>query len=138
MLKSCSSCGHIHDSKHICDQKQKLINERQKKFKEKNLEIYRFRNSKAWQDKREEIKERDLYICQICIRNLYGTTNQFTYDNTSVHHAIPLHKDFDKRLDNENLITTCEVHHEKMECGEIPTLEVLRIIKEQGNANVKR
>jgi 5-methylcytosine-specific restriction endonuclease McrA len=130
MLKSCSSCGRIHDSKHICAQKQRAINDRQRKYKT-GREIDKFRNTSAWKHKREEIKERDHYLCQICIRKLYDTLNQYTYDNLSVHHAIPLEQDFDRRLDNENLITTCDFHHEKMESGEIPTAIVLDIIKEQ-------
>lgn len=130
MLKSCQYCNRIHDSKHICEPKRKAINLRQSRFKS-DREIDKFRNTKAWKCKREEIKERDKQLCMICIRKLYGTLNQYTYNNLSVHHAISLEKDFDKRLDNDNLITTCDYHHEKMERGEIPVDVVLDIIKEQ-------
>lgn len=135
-LKSCKYCGRIHDSKFICNNKQKAINDRQKKYKTSNLEIYRLRNSKAWQDKREEIKERDNYLCQICIRKLYGTVNQYTYDGISVHHAESLESNWDKRLDNDNLITTCDPHHEMMESGEIPLDVVKDIIREQESKNI--
>ena len=132
MLKSCSYCHRIHDSKHICQQKQQAINARQRRYKS-NRNIDQFRNSTAWRKKREEIKDRDLHLCQICIRNLYGTVNQYTYDNLSVHHAESLEDAWDKRLDNDNLITGCDRHHEMMESGEIPKDVVLSIIKEQEN-----
>lgn len=132
MLKSCTYCRRIHDSKYICPQKQSAIQERQKRFKG-NSQADKFRNSKAWRSKRVEIKERDQCLCQICIRKIYDTLNQYTYNNLSVHHAVPLNEDYEKRLDNDILITTCEFHHEKMESGEIPRDVVLRIIKEQEN-----
>jgi 5-methylcytosine-specific restriction protein A len=129
MLKSCQYCNRIHDSKYICPQKQQKISERQKQYKGTDKD--KFRWTGAWNKKRTEIKERDNYLCQICIRKLYDTLNQYTYDNLSVHHAIPLEEDFNKRLDNDNLITTCDHHHEKMESGEIPRNIVLKIIEEQ-------
>lgn len=130
MLKSCSSCGHIHDSKYICPQKQKAINDRQRRYKA-DRDIDKFRNTKAWRDKRVRIKARDNYLCQICIRKLYGTINQYTYTNLSVHHAESLEDAWEKRLDDDNLLTTCDMHHEKMESGEIPKDVVLKIIAEQ-------
>lgn len=91
----------------------------------------KFRNTKQWRVKREQIRKRDLQMCQICIRNLYNTINQYTFENLSVHHAISLEKDYSKRLDDENLITTCDYHHEEMEKGNIPLNVVLEIIGEQ-------
>lgn len=131
MLKSCSYCSRIHDSKHICQQKAIAISNRQKKFKSTNKD--KFRWTKVWQHKREEIRDRDKNLCQICIRKLYNTLNQYTYDSLSVHHAVSLENDFDKRLDNDNLITSCDMHHEMMESGEIPLSIVLDIIAEQEN-----
>ena len=122
----------IHNSKHICKQRQVAINDRQRRYKT-GREIDKFRSSSEWQSKREEIKERDQYLCQVCIRNLYGTVNQYTYNNLSVHHAEPLESAWEKRLDNDNLITGCDMHNEMMESGEIPRDEVLNIIKEQEN-----
>lgn len=135
MLRSCSLCGKIHDSKYMCKQKELSIKERQKKFKYTTND--KFRSTQAWQHKREEIKDRDLQLCQICIRNLYMNDNlkQYTYDNLSVHHAVPLEEDYSRRLDNDILITTCDHHHEMMESGEIPRDIVLDIIEEQENAS---
>lgn len=136
MLKSCKYCGRIHDSKYICAQRQKIINDRQRRYKA-DREIDKFRNSKAWRDKREEIRDRDKQLCQICIRKLYDTANQYTYNNLSVHHAESLENEWDKRLDNDNLITTCDYHHEMMENRKIPLEKVKDIINEQERNNIR-
>lgn len=129
MLKSCTYCHSIHSNKHICHEKKQAIAERQKRYK--GTDIDKFRWSKQWRIKREYIRKRDKQLCQICFRNLYNTVYQYTFDGLSVHHAIPLSEDFTKRLDNNNLITVCQYHHEMCESGEIPREEVLRIIQEQ-------
>lgn len=123
MLKSCKYCSRIHDSKVDCGRKPV----REKKITNKD----RFRWTKVWQNKRVEIKERDNYLCQVCIRKLYDTNNQYNYDMLEVHHAISLEDNFDKRLDNDNLITLCERHHEMAESNQIPIHEVRYIIDQQ-------
>lgn len=123
MKKSCKYCGRIHDSKYDCGMKPV----RKKQGNDKD----RFRWTQAWQRKREEIKQRDNYLCQICIRKLYDTYNQYTYDYLEVHHAIPLKEDFDRKLDNDILLTMCGRHHEMAERGEIPREVILDIIQEQ-------
>lgn len=123
MLKSCSYCGKIHDSKYVCSKKpnnQKQITEADK-----------FRRTSKWQKKREEIKKRDLYLCQICIRELYNTEIKYNTKDLSVHHNIPINEDYNKRLDNDNLLTLCSYHHEMCEKGKIPRKEVQIIINEQ-------
>lgn len=123
MLRSCQYCGKIHDSKFICSQKPQ-----RKKY---NTEANKFRNTNKWHIKREEIKKRDLYLCQICIRELYNTINKYNTEDLQVHHNIPLKEDYNKRLDNNNLITLCKYHHEMCECGKIPREEIQGIINEQ-------
>ncbi|WP_312371838.1 HNH endonuclease [Lachnoclostridium sp.] len=123
MLKSCKYCMRIHDSKYDCGKKP----QRKKQGNDKD----KFRWTSTWQKKRDEIKERDLYLCQACIRNLKGTLNRYTYFNLSVHHAISLEDDFEKRLDNDNLITLCELHHEMAERGDISLDIILNIIREK-------
>jgi len=123
MLKSCKYCGKIHDSKFDCGKKP----QRKKQGNNKD----KFRWTQAWQHKREEIKQRDSYLCQMCIRKLYDTKKQYNYDDLEVHHAVPLEEDFDRRLDNDILLTICGTHHEKAESGEIPREVILNIIAEQ-------
>lgn len=123
MKISCAYCGRIHDRSYDCGRRPKQI----KRKYEKDA----FRSTYAWQRKAEEIKERDHYLCQICIGNLYDTTNRINSTDLSVHHAIPLKESYAKRLDNDNLITVCGKHHEMAEKGIIPRSEILKIIARQ-------
>ncbi|MDO5346545.1 MAG: HNH endonuclease [Lachnospiraceae bacterium] len=90
-----------------------------------------FRRTQAWTDKAIEIKQRDNYLCQICIRRLYNTLQQYNYDRLSVHHAIPINTDWERKLDNDNLITICQMHHEMAERGDIPYEVIKNIIDQQ-------
>ena len=124
MLRSCRWCNRIHDSRFDCGRKPKY-----KRTRYNDTDA--FRSSAAWQHKREQIRERDKNLCQICIRNLYGTIQQYTYDGLSVHHAEKVEDAWDKRLDDENLLLLCDIHHEMAEDGRIPVDEIKRIIAEQ-------
>ncbi len=123
MLKSCQYCQKIHDSKYDCRKKPPKINNRSAND--------RFRYTSAWQQKRRDIRERDRYLCQVCIRKLYGTTRQFNSESLSVHHANKLNDAYDRRLDDSNLLTLCEQHHRMADDGTIPKEQILAIIAEQ-------
>lgn len=123
MLKSCKYCNRIHDSKFDCGKKPKLIYRRTNEDK--------FRQTSQWNIKRTEIKERDKYLCQICIRNLYDTRLTYNYNDLEVHHAEKLNDAYEKRLDNENLLTMCKYHHKLADRGEIPFEVIKKIILEQ-------
>lgn len=120
MLKSCKYCGRIHDSKLRCGSSRIKMIPRTDKDK--------FRSTYEWQKKRNETQERDRYLCQACIRNLPGTKRRYEYENTSVHHIIPLEEDYEKRLDDDNLITLCQYHHEQAEKGIISREELQQMI----------
>lgn len=60
--------------------------------------------------KRNQIKKRDKYLCKLCLKD-----NVYTYDNLQVHYIIPIAKDYNKRLDSDNLITLCRMHYEQAE-----------------------
>lgn len=122
MKKSCPYCGRIHEKNYDCGRKPRHM----KKYNSKD----KFRSTAAWQDKRTEIKERDYYLCQACIRNLHGTVRRLNHERLEVHHIIPLEEDEGKKLDNQNLITLCERHHEMAEQGKIPRGELLAITAE--------
>ncbi len=123
MLKSCQYCQKIHDSKYNCRMKPQRSSRR--------TEQDRFRFTSAWQQKRDEIKERDRYLCQICLRNLYRTIKRFNSDNLSVHHINKLNEAYDQRLNDNNLITLCEYHHKLADEGLIPKEQMQLIVKEQ-------
>lgn len=123
MLRSCQYCHKIHDGKFDCGMKPQKSNRRS--------EQDRFRYTSAWQQKRDEIKERDRYLCQICLRNLYDTVRQFNSEQLSVHHANKLNENYEQRLDNDNLLTLCERHHKMADDGTIPKELILSVIQEQ-------
>lgn len=123
MLKSCQYCGRIHNSGYICPYKPIR--------KSKITEADKFRWTSLWQKKREEIKQRDLYLCQICIRELYDTVVKYNTEELEVHHNIPINEDYNKRLNNYNLLTVCDMHHKMCDNGKIPREEVQQIIDEQ-------
>lgn len=118
MLKACSRCGRIHKRGEKCSVKYMSAVHR------RNEQIVKFRNAQAWKRMREHIKERDKYICMYCFRGS-SAGRRFNTMELSVHHITSLDEDFEKRLDEDNLITLCRQHHELAECGEI-TKEELR------------
>ena len=121
--KSCKYCGKVHDENHICSKKP---------IKKKKIDdATQFRNSPKWQRKRKQIQERDNYLCQICIREIYGTKRKYNHENLQVHHAIPINTNEDLKLDESNLITLCSMHHSMCDKGKIPYQEVKNIIIEQ-------
>ncbi len=131
MLKSCSCCGRVHDSKYVCKQKEQKIRERQSMRSAKNKKVYDFHRSHKWKEKSAATRERDNYCCQVCVRGLHNPDRQYETDNISVHHIVPIAEDWDNRLDDSNLISLCSKHHEMAERGEINRKELLRIVEEQ-------
>ena len=125
MLKTCKYCGIVPEN-HVCPHKKPRTTYL------RNGEAGDFRKTYKWTKKSEEIRERDKYLCQVCIRNLYNTTNIINYRKLEVHHIVPINEDYDKRLDDENLITLCSKHHKMADAGEIPREELLGMTSPQG------
>ena len=131
MLKACSYCGRIHDSKYMCPKRKQNIKDRQSQRNKANKKAYDFHRSHKWKGKSIAIRERDNYCCQICARGLHNPDRQWETDGISVHHIIPIAEDWNERLDDENLITLCATHHEQAEKGQIKRSELQKIAKEQ-------
>lgn len=109
---TCKYCGVVPRG-HICPHKKSRV-------KSLDSESVRFRNTKAWARKSVEIKQRDRYLCQCCLNNLYNTMAMLNYKAVEVHHIVPIKEDYNRRLDNSNLITLCSFHHKMADKGEIP------------------
>lgn len=124
LLKSCKYCGRIHKKDFACPMKPKSN-------KYKTSEADKFRWTKAWQRKREEVKRRDKFLCQICIRKLYNTIKKYNYSDLEVHHIVSIKEDYELKLEDSNLITVCEYHHELAEQGTISKDELLAIVQVQ-------
>lgn len=123
MLTSCRYCGKVHDKSLTCAKKPKN--------KKIITDIERFRNSFAWRKKRARIKERDCFMCQLCLSGLYDVgERKYNSRCLEVHHITPIKDDYSKRLDDNNLITLCEKHHEMAEKGIIPTALLVALVND--------
>lgn len=109
---TCSRCGVVKRG-HRCPHKPY-------KKRDKDSKADRFRKTKLWTNKSIEIRQRDRYLCRVCEANQYNTIRQFNGCNIEVHHIIPINEDYNKRLDNDNLISLCQYHHKLAEAGSIP------------------
>jgi len=111
MKSSCRYCGRIHDNKSKCQPPARKWDGRYKKGTRES----RFRNLASWGKKRQEIRERDNYLCKVC-----ASTGVISYEKIEVHHIEPLSERYDLRLEDSNLICLCQACHEKAERGLIP------------------
>lgn len=118
MLKTCSVCGNIHDFNKIC--RRSVI--------KKSTKANKFRKTNRWTEKSKSIRERDKYLCQICLLGKYDTNYKYTYEQLEVHHIVSIEEDYTKRLDSKNLITLCKYHHKMAETGQISKEELLEIV----------
>ncbi len=121
MLKTCTVCGKIHDFNKVCRRKKT----------QKNTEASKFRKTYKWTEKSKYIKQRDNYLCQVCLLDKYKTNYRYTYKDLEVHHIVSIEEDYNKRLDSDNLITLCRYHHEMAERGDISREELQRIIEDK-------
>ena len=62
-------------------------------------------------------------MCQYCLKQ-----GRYTFNGLSVHHITPINEAYDKRLDDDNLITLCDEHHKAAERGEISKKELYEIV----------
>ena len=97
-------CGQQHPIGTECPNKH---NYREQHRTEERKKANKFYNTKQWQLKREEIKTLDKGLCQRCLIKF----NIMTYEQLEVHHIEPLLIKWEKRLQNNNLITLCRQCH---------------------------
>ena len=117
MLKSCKYCGRVHDEKKICAGKKEAQSRRWNN--RRRTKALAFRRTNEWTLKSRSVRERDGYMCLCCRAQMPGTTRRFETRDISVHHIIPVEEDYDKRLDDTNLISVCALHHEMCKRGDI-------------------
>lgn len=89
-----------------------------------------FYSSNDWFKKREEIYKLYEGHCVICRALGRYTVGQ------DVHHIIPLLKDFDKRLENDNLILVCSLCHQDIHRNNIDNeIKLNKYIKQKINSD---
>lgn len=125
MLISCNKCGKVHDRKFICQGKKRT-------YKKRIDMAVKFRNTQAWRNKRREIVNRDRALCQLCIRNMYELFHtKILNQDVQVHHIIPINEDYERRLDNENLICLCTYHHHMAEHDQVDRQTLIELARVQ-------
>ena len=127
MLTSCRYCGRIHDTKYDCGKKPAKI--------KRDTKAQHIRSTFAWQKLREQIRERDNNLCQLCIRNYEGTERTYEYRNLSVHHIISIETNENEAFSADNLITLCRTHHDMAEEGRV-SIELLKEIARTANTEI--
>lgn len=124
MKKACPYCNKIHDINYICPKRPQF------RSKKSDTAIVKFRNSKQWQHKREDIRKRDRNMCRLCAIGYDSEQVKYVHD-VSVHHIEPLSVSWEQRLDDDNLICLCDHHHELAENGKIPAEFLKNIAKSE-------
>lgn len=107
-LRSCPYCGRIHARGFDCGKIPKY-------GAQKGTGEQRFRHSTAWTRASIRIRERDHYLCVYCMQH----DKRITTEDIEVHHIVPISEDYNRRLDDDNLISLCREHHEQAEASVI-------------------
>lgn len=110
MLVSCPRCGRVHE-------RGRCPLARQPYDSSKRTDEQRFRSTSAWQKLASWTKGRDRHLCLAC---LHEDPPRLTTSGLSSHHIVPIKESWDERLDPDNVVTLCPLHHELAESGEIP------------------
>lgn len=116
-LVSCSSCGKIHEATYICDKKKANMKRNRDRYKEKLKGTKDIRSTGRWKRKANDIKVRDLGLCQMCKHNMDMLSDMrlFNAINVQVHHIIKIKDNPDLAFEDSNLITLCRYHHDLVE-----------------------
>lgn len=118
-LKKTCRCGKIINYEdRYCSQCTKQVEEaRERSKKERNKRYARnrtdvkeqkFYQSRAWKVTRQAVAQRDNFLCLVCLEN------KEIRNFHTVHHIEELKENWDKRLDEGNLISVCKKCHENL------------------------
>lgn len=119
-MKSCAYCGRIHARGYDCGKIPHY-------GRQKGTDEQRFRHSTAWTKKSIQIRARDMYMCVYCMQH----DKRINTEDIEVHHIIPVKADYDRRLDDYNLISLCREHHEAAEANMIRRDVLIHMVERQ-------
>lgn len=108
MKKACPYCGRIHDKRYACPKKPK-----KKGWGRHNSTAGDLRHKNRWTEKSRQIRARDLYCCRYCL----DKEEYVNARSISVHHIVPINEEPSLWLEDDNLISLCEKHHNMAEKG---------------------
>lgn len=120
MMKSCSRCGKIHDSRYKCNANRTYNYER--------TDADKLRYTRKWKDKSKQIREESNYLCAVC-----RDKGIYNYTGVEVHHIIKLNNDTSKLLDDNNLICLCKIHHREADKGELSISYLQELVAKRYN-----
>lgn len=111
MKTVCANCGRLHslDDGSCRPSRPKP-----------HTEAAAFRSTYQWTKTAKQIKERDHYLCQICIIEEYDTFEQYNYRSLEVNHILQAETHEALRLEPTNLLTMCVTHHKLADRAGIP------------------
>lgn len=66
-------------------------------------------------------------MCVYCMQH----DKRINAADIEVHHIVPIHEDYDRRLDDDNLISLCREHHEAAEANMIKRQVLLGMARAQ-------
>jgi len=115
MKRTCPICGKIVEGWH--DHPRQQPKRQYRKYK--STPSRKIRNTKRWQNKRDEIKRRDNGVDQVAANGLDGVP-YIESRNLQVHHIEPIEERPDLAFANDNLITVSPHTHELCERGLVP------------------
>lgn len=130
IYKFCARCNTKipHTERYCTKCKEEVEKNNRKRYKRYNMERYsnkeerkyiNFYSSNEWINERDFIKIRDCGLCIPCFYSLYNGEEvvykeEDTCSSDYVHHIIELKEDWDKRIDDMNLISVCSCHHDRI------------------------
>jgi 5-methylcytosine-specific restriction endonuclease McrA len=118
ILKSCKHCSRIHSENYTCPKRPPKTS--------KLTDQFILRSTYKWGKFRDQIRKRDMYLCQICLRE-----GKHNCSDIEVHHAIKIDENKKLTFEPSNLLTLCRVHHDQADDGKISFVTIKEIIEDQ-------
>jgi 5-methylcytosine-specific restriction protein A len=112
-LKQCKKCTTLtRNSSGYCDEHELGKYDNRKQYDHnRDKQSVKFYNSSAWIKARSMALARDHGLCQCCLRVGVVTTADV------VHHVKEIKQDYSKRLVLDNLMSLCNICHNKIHKG---------------------
>ena len=132
-MKSCRWCGRVHPVGYACPKRPIRLPRSHQGGKRNDDGQQAIRSSKAWTKMSLAVRERDKFLCQLCLRGLHTIDGRkhLSYDDVSVHHIVPLIEDKSLAFEGVNLLSLCGYHHQMAEEGLISRDELSDIARQQ-------
>ena len=123
LMKLCARCQKVIESPNrYCNKCKEIVENETQKYKKKNNTNYnkqrdkkyiQFYNSKAWRTLSNKYRNIH-YLCEECLKEAKDKKEYTISLSEEVHHkiAIKTPEGWERRLDWNNLIALCHIHHD--------------------------